>query len=322
MQKYDLDMSTSSQNNRYVWFGEKIVATDKALISAISPSARYGLSVFEGIRGYLTEDSKGLNIYRLEDHISRLFESAERISIPIPLKQTEIVDAVIRTIKANEVTNDCYIRVDILSTQIGSWHSQEPGLMTITVIDSVKEANLQSRTLSAAISTWKRIDESQMPPSVKTGANYINSRYGYLEVKSAGYDVPIFLNLKGDVSESSGACIMAVIEGRLVTPPTTAQILNSITRDTLLNLAIELEIDSVERDINPLELKSATEIFLCGTAVELAPILKIDGKIVGFGSPGSTSKILFENYLKEVRSIVGGCRFGKSTFMKFLGSES
>jgi branched-chain amino acid aminotransferase len=313
-------MSASNQNKGYVWFGDKLVPTEKALISALSPSARYGLSVFEGIRGYLTEDFIGLNIYRLEDHISRLFESAERLSIPIPSKKAEIVDAVIKTIKANEIKNDCYIRVDVLSAQSGSWHSLEPGLLTIAASNSVKEANLESRTQTAAISTWKRIDESQMPPSVKAGANYINSRYGYLEVKSAGYDVPIFLNLQGFISESSGACIMAVINGCLVTPPTTAQILNSITRDTLLNLAKELRIESTVRDIHPDELNLATEIFLCGTAVEIAPIVEVNGKRVGFGSPGSTSRTLFENYLKEVRSNLQSHSTRRSTFTNFLSS--
>jgi branched-chain amino acid aminotransferase len=159
-----------------------------------------------------------------------------------------------------------------------------------------------------------------MPPSVKAGANYLNSRYGYLDVKSAGYDVPIFLNLQGFISESSGACIMAVINGFLVTPPTTAQILNSITRDTLLNLAKDLRIDSMVRDIHPDELNLATEIFLCGTAVEIAPIVEVNGKRVGFGSPGSTSRTLFENYVKEVRSNLQSHSTRRSTFTNLLSS--
>jgi branched-chain amino acid aminotransferase len=296
-------MAAGNLDKNYVWFGDKIVGSNSAMISALSPSARYGLSVFEGIRGYLREDSYGINVYRLEDHISRLFRSAARLSLPFNYSSSQVSEAVLQTIQANEIQSDCYIRVDVLSTQSGSWHSLEPGTLTVSVNNSVKDENLESRQLTAAITNWKRIDETQMPPSVKTGANYINSRYGYLDVKSAGYDVPIFVNLEGYVSESSGACIMAVIDGQLTTPPTTAQILESITRDSLLSISQDLGILAIERNIHPEELGCASEIFLCGTAVEVAPVISLGGKKIGDGTSGEITKALFEGYLKEVRKI-------------------
>jgi branched-chain amino acid aminotransferase len=249
----------------------------------------------------LSEDKGGINVYRLQDHILRLFRSAERLSLPIPHSPAEVIDAVIETINANQINCDCYVRVDVLSTQNGSWHSLEPGTLTISVSRSIKDEKLESRVQSAAITKWKRIDESQMPPSIKAGANYINSRHGYLDVKSAGYDVPIFLNLEGNVAESSGACIMAVIDGQLITPPISAQILESITRDTLITISRNLEFVAVEKNIHPEELQKASELFLCGTSVEIAPITALDGNPVGNGKPGEITKSMFKSYLNEVR---------------------
>jgi len=295
-------MSSNIQDESYVWFGDRIIESNMATISALSPSARYGLSVFEGIRGYLSEDNTFIKIYRLKDHISRLFRSAERLSLPIPFSQAEIIDAVIETLKANQCAGDTYIRVDILSTQIGSWNSIKPGTLSIAVNSSKSDKNLESRALSASITSWIRIDESQMPPSIKAGANYINSRHGYLDVKAAGYDVPIFLNLKGDVAESSGACLMAVVEGELITPPLSAQILESITRESLIRLSKNSDFVVKERNMRPEELEKATELLLCGTSVEIAPITSLSGNPVGGGIPGPAAKSLFEAYIREVRT--------------------
>jgi branched-chain amino acid aminotransferase len=228
----------------------------------------------------------------------------------------DIQNAIAQTIIANKISGDCYIRVDLLNANGGSWHSLEPSLLTVTVDYSAKPENLDSRIVTAAMSTWRRIDESQMPPSVKAGANYINSRYGYLEVKKAGYDVPIFLNLKGNISESSGSCIMAVKNGQLITPPLTAQILDSITRKTLLELSKYLGVETVTRDICPDELVSADEVFLCGTAVEIAPISTITGNKIGDGKPGEITRMLFKNYMEEVRRIDGGVLRRPSSVVK------
>jgi branched-chain amino acid aminotransferase len=309
-------MNSIPKKSSYVWLGNGIIDSEKAHISAVSPSARYGLSVFEGLRGYLSANKKSLNIFRLDDHLKRLSRSAEKLSIPLGLTLTEIYNAIKQTIIANEISNDCYIRVDLLSANGGSWHSLEPGVLTVTVDPSITPLNLESRLVSAEISTWRRIHESQMPPSVKAGANYINSRYGYLEVKQAGFDVPIFLNLEGSISESSGACIMAVTNGQLLTPPLTAQILNSITRETLLDLSKHLGIKAITRDIFPEELSHVDELFLCGTAVEIAPIGMLSGNTIGDGTPGEITRLLFENYLKEVRTNDGNFKGqNSSTFI-------
>lgn len=317
-----MHMSFERQKKSYVWFGDKIVETNMALISAFSPSARYGLSVFEGIRGYLSEDKSGINVYRLQDHIIRLFRSAERLSLPIHHSPAEVINAVTETIKANQINCDCYVRVDVLSTQNGSWHSVEPGTLTISVSRSIKDEKLESRVQSAAITKWKRIDESQMPPSIKAGANYINSRHGYLDVKSAGYDVPIFLNLEGNVAESSGACIMAVIDGKLITPPISAQILESITRDTLITISRNLEFVVIEKNIHPKELQKASELFLCGTSVEIAPITALDGDPVGNGKPGEVTRLMFETYLNEVRKLPKAISHEHSTQIRIGMSPS
>jgi branched-chain amino acid aminotransferase len=137
-----------------------------------------------------------------------------------------------------------------------------------------------------------------MPPRVKCGANYINSRYAFLEARRHGYDVPILLNSHGLVSESSGACVAIVRAGKVVTPPTSAGTLESITRDSLLQLADSVGIKIEVRDVDRSELYLADEVFLCGTAAEVTPVVSVDGSVIGDGKPGPVTCQLLGLLLK------------------------
>jgi branched-chain amino acid aminotransferase len=300
---------------QYVWFGKSLVKSADALIHVASPSARYGLSVFEGIRAYRSIQNDGIVIFRLQDHIDRLFQSAKALSLPLEMSQKEILSAVEDTLIKNEVKEDSYIRLDALSAGLGSWSSEEPATITITVKSVQQRSQEDFNGIKAEISEWRRIDSSQMPPSVKAGANYINSRYAFLDSKKRGYDVPIFLNLKGFVSESSGACVMAVSNGILKTPPLTAQVLDSITRDTILKIANVLNIESLIVDITPEEIIHSDEIFICGTAAEITPVTRINLREVSSGQIGKVTKKLLEGYHQATRSSNSKVFSVQSTFI-------
>ena len=142
----------------------------------------------------------------------------------------------------------------------------------------------------------ERINDRSLPPRVKAGANYINGRYAHLESIEAGYDLPIFLDSRGKVSEGAGSCIMMIRNGKLITPPVTASILESITRETLLIIALELDLLTEVRTIDRTELYLADELFLCGSAAEVTPIIKLDRFTVGLGKIGELTLSLMHNY--------------------------
>lgn len=147
------------------------------------------------------------------------------------------------------------------------------------------------------MSSWQRINDNVLPPRAKAGANYINGRYAFLQARSDGYDLPIFLGNDGKVSESSGACIFMITGKKLITPPVTASILESITRGIIMEIAIDLNFEVEERVIDRTELYLAEEIFLCGTAAEITPITKIDRFLLNDGKNGTITLKLLEEYI-------------------------
>jgi len=285
-----------------VWFENEILPLERAQISAISPSARYGLSIFEGIRGYVSQENDGILIFRLQDHLKRFSNSAKIMQLNLGASLDQIQNGVHRVIQANDCKVDSYIRIDGLSTSDGSWNSTQ-SLKTLIVLqnyDSVQDLNLKSK--SACITHYRRIHNSQMPPEVKCGANYINSRYAFFEAQRKGFDYPLMLNLDGYVAESSGACIFMVKNDVLITPPLDAQILASITRDTIIQIADLKDITVEVRNIDFKQLFEADEIFLCGTAAEITPVTRIEGRVIGDGTAGKNTRVLSELYLNVVRN--------------------
>lgn len=151
--------------------------------------------------------------------------------------------------------------------------------------------------LKACISSWERIHDNALPPRAKVGANYINGRYAHLQARQDGYDLPIFLGRDGKVAEGAGACLFMVRNGQLVTPPTTSSVLESITRDTIMVLAREAGVVVVERLVDRTELYLADEVFLCGSAAEISPIVSVDGYALGNSLPGPITVSLLKAYL-------------------------
>ncbi len=281
---------------RLIWLNGEIVPIDQASILITSPTAQFGLNVFEGLRGYKSHDGKDLFLFRLPEHLKRLEMSCRLIGIESPYMSDEIITAIKDVIMANKLFCDLAIRVTLFVGGQGSWSSSSPvGLFIAPIAKSRQNALHQG--LRAMVSSYERIDDRTMPPRIKVGANYINGRYAQLEATAAGFDVPILLDRTGKVSEGAGSCLMMVRNHVLVTAPTTSSILESITRDTLLTLALELGISTEVRVIDRTELYLADELFLCGSSAEITRLKSIDRYLMPECTTDHISYMLHMAYL-------------------------
>lgn len=291
-------MSDAQNEDRLIWFNGHLQTAAESKVPVMSPTAQFGLNVFEGLRGYWSETDKCLYMFRLHDHLKRLMRSCRLIGIECPYDTDEIAEAIFATLKANSYACDIAARVTIyVDGDEGTWHNSDPVGMFIAPITKLRRSLDRNDGQRACISTWERIDDRAFPPRVKAGANYINGRYAHLEARAAGYDLPILLDRSGKVSEAAGSCLMIVRDGVLVTPPNTASILESITRETLLTLATRNGIPTQERTIDRTELYISDEIFLCGSSVELTPITSLDRFEIGTGKMGPITRQLLYLYL-------------------------
>ncbi len=285
---------------RKIWFKGAIVLVDQAKVNILSPTAQFGINVFEGIRFYWNNDHQQLYVFRLSEHLDRLLESCKLIGINCPYSFKQIESFLFDTIHENQYREDIAVRMTIFIDGEGSWSSVEPVEMFIAPIKKQRTNPENIKGLSACVSTWERISDNCFPPRIKAGANYINGRYGQLEAKRNGYDLPIFLGRSGKVAEGAGACLFMVRRGVLITPTLTSSVLESITRATLLDLAEKLGFKIFEREIDRTELYLADEVFLCGSAAEITPIISLDRIAIGTGLPGEITISLLRQYLEAV----------------------
>ena len=253
-------------NQRLIWLGGEILPVNEAKINILSPTSQFGLNVFEGVRCYWSESAKQLYAFRLKDHIKRLHQSIKLMRMNSP-----------------------------------SWNSCEPVNMFIAPIAKQFTPITQKKGLRCQISSWERISDRNLSPRAKVGANYINSRMAYLQAVEDGYDTALFLNSQGKVSEGPGSCFFMVRDHQLYTPPVTASVLESITRDTIIRMAKEMYgLEVVIRDIDRTELYICDEAFLCGSAMEITHITDIDGYTIADGNLGEITHQLSDSYYEIV----------------------
>lgn len=271
MAKYDV-------KNRVIWLGGEILNVNDAKINVLSPTSQFGLNVFEGIPCYWNEDNNQLFAFRLDDHYKRLKKSQRLLQLEDKYTIEEMKAAFIDVIKANDYRENLSVRQTLFVDGFGSWGSSETVNMFIAPIPRSKTSSeYNKKGLKCCVSSWRRINDNTLSPRIKCGANYINSRMAQREALRNGYDTTIFLNEFGKVAEGPGSCLFLVREGKLVTPKITESVLESITRDTLIILAKELGYEVEERTVDRTELYVCDEAFLCGSAMELTPIISIDG---------------------------------------------
>ena len=275
-----------------IWMDGKLVSWKKASVHVLTHTLHYGSGVFEGIRCYKTEH--GPAIFRLKEHVDRLFNSAHILKIKIPYSKEEISDAIKNIIKVNKL-DECYIRplVYLGYGAMGLNPLNSPVNVAIAVWPwgtylGEEALNNGSR---AKISSFTRHHPNINMTKAKVVGNYVNSSLATMEAKEMGYDEAILLDLNGYVAEGSGENIF-VIKNNLIKTPMSDSILPGITRASVIELVNDLDYDVCEGNITRDELYIADEVFLTGTAAEITPVREIDGRVVGEGKPGLMTKKL------------------------------
>lgn len=287
--------------NRLIWLNGEVMNVNAAKVNVLSPTSQFGLNVFEGIRCYWNDTEKQLYAFRLDDHYMRLKKSQKLLQIADHYTMEELKNALVSVVTANEYDEDIAVRQTIFIDGFGTWSSEEKVNMFVAPIPKGKtSAEYNKRGLHCCISSWRRICDNTLSPRIKCGANYINSRMAQREALRNGYDTTIFLNEAGKVSEGPGSCLFIVKDGVLITPLLTDSVLESITRDTIIRLAGEMGIPVMERTIDRTELYCADEAFLCGSAMEITPVLSVDRYSVGDGKEGMLTHSIHKEYLKCV----------------------
>ena len=287
--KYDI-------SERLIWLKGDILHVNDAKINVLTPTSQFGLNVFEGIPCYWNDEENQLYAFRLDDHYDRLLRSARLIEMDCPFDKNTLKKALIDVVKANEYRENLSVRQTLFVDGFGSWGSDGPVEMFVAPIPRNRtSAEYNKKGLRVCVTSWRRISENALSPRVKCGANYINSRAGQREALRNGYDTCLFLNEFGKVSEGPGSCFFMVRDGELITPVFTDAVLESITRDTVIKIAKSMGYKVKERTIDRTELYTAQEAFLCGSAMELTPVISIDGHALG---EGEITKKLHKAYVE------------------------
>ena len=283
-----------------IWMNGELIPWDDARIHILTHTLHYGTGVFEGIRAYETDD--GPAVFRLTDHIVRLFDSAKIMMMEIPYTVDEIVQAVKDTVRSTGLQS-CYVRPIVF------YGYGEMGLNTLPCTVDVSIAcwpwgaylgdEAVSKGVRMKISSWTRHDHNTMPPLSKTTGNYVNSSLAKVEALKAGYDEAVMLNPDGLVSECTGENIFAARRGILITPPIAAGALPGITQDAVMTIARDHGFVVVVDNISRSDLYVAEEMFVCGTAAEVSAVNSVDDRAIP--CPGPMTRVIADEYAKAVR---------------------
>jgi branched-chain amino acid aminotransferase len=288
-----------------VWMDGQLVDWDQANVHVLTHSLHYGLGVFEGIRAYST--SRGPAVFRLTDHIRRLYTSAKIFLIDIPFAPEELVEATKETVRVNGL-DSCYIRPIAFLGYGEMGLNPLPCQVNVAIAVWPWGAYLGEESLTSGvrmkISSWQRHDPNAVPPAAKGTGMYINSCLAKVEALKAGYDEAILLSPQGYVSECTGENLFVVRDGKLVTPPVAAGALEGITQASVVTIARDLGYEVEAANILRSDLYTADEAFLSGTAAEVVPIRSVDDRTVGTGEPGPVTRKVQEVYFAAVRGEV------------------
>ena len=285
-----------------IWMNGKMVSQAEAVLPVNSAAVFYATNVFEGLRAYWNDQDEEIYAFRLAEHFTRLRESAKMMRFAIPYSDIDLYEAVREVLRGNEIRGED-IHMHLVAYVLGA--GVDATSPTGLYINPRRRGRLaENNGLRCCITSWDRTSDNAIPIRLKCGANYQNGRLATLQAKADGYDSPIFLNQQGTVAEGTGATFFMVRRGKLVTPPVTSDILESITRTTLIeSLGPNLGMDVVEREIARTELYVADEAFFCGSGYEITPIVSIDRFPVGDGKVGPITQRLSTAYMNVVRGV-------------------
>lgn len=286
-----------------IWMDGNMVDWKDAKIHALSHVVHYGTSIFEGIRAY--NNDNGTCVFRLKEHVERLFDSAKIYKIDIPFTPKDIEEAIKETIRINNLKS-CYIR-PVVFRGYGELGVTPLGCPVNSVIAAwewgsyLGEEGMENG-VDIGVSSWRKPAPDTFPALAKCGANYMNSQLAKLEAIDNGFDEAIMLDYEGHVSEGSGENIFLVEGDTLYTPSLSSSNLKGITRDSIMRIANDLGYGVVEETISRERLYLADEVFFTGTAAEVTPIRSIDHRIVGEGKRGSISEKIQKTFFKIVEA--------------------
>lgn len=289
----------------YAYFNGDIVPIEQATISVATHAVQYGTGVFGGIRGYLSTDGKHINIFRVRDHFERLTNSARMLRIALPADIDGLCTLAIELTQRNEVSSNVYYRPFAYksSNELTPTLSGVPDGFALYMLP-LNEFYAKAGGLSVMVSSWQRLRDVAVPSRGKISGSYVNSSLAKDEALLAGFDEAIMLNENGKVSEGSASNLCLVRYGTLITPPVTANVLEGITRRSLLQVARDMGIPVEEREVDRTELYVADELFFCGTGVQVVPVGEVDRRPVGNGETGLITAQLRERFHGIVRGQV------------------
>lgn len=288
-----------------VYINGEFYPKSKACVSVYDHGFLYGDGVFEGIREY-----DGI-VFKLREHIDRLYESAKAVMLEIPMSKEELMNAVIETLRRNKLKN-AYIRL-VVTRGVGDLgidprKCKKPNVIIIAeplLTLYSKEARLKG--LSLIISSVRRDRVDATNHQIKS-LNYLNSILAKIEAISAGADDAVMLDERGFVSETSSTNLFLVKDGKVITPPPTTGALLGVTRTFVMELARKLGYQVEEKEVTPFELLTADEVFMTGTGAEIVPVTKIAGRVIGDGKAGKITIRLIEEFEKECRNPANGVK--------------
>ena len=291
-----------------VWLNGKMVGPEGASVSVFTSTAMRGANVYEGLRAYWNPEKRNLYVWKLDLHLRRLFQNMRIMRMTPPHTLAEFKEGVLEWARSNQFREDVHFRLvayfgdggpgDVKryrpdEIEIGAWIAGGPR----------PHGEALDKGINVCVSSWRRINDDSMPARVKAGSNYQNSRLAGVEARVNGYDDALILTRDGKLAEAPGANVMIVRDGDLLTPPVTAGILEGITRGTLIDIFRKRHNrPAAERDIDRSELYVADEIFICGSAEEVTPVVSVDRIPVGTGStPGPITRELQTAYFRAAR---------------------
>jgi branched-chain amino acid aminotransferase len=281
-----------------IWMNGRLIPFKNAKVHVLTHALHYSTAIFEGIRCYNTPN--GSAIFRLSEHVDRLFNSAKMYSMKMPYNKKQITDAIIKTVK-NSTLKECYIR------PIAYYGYGELGLTpTQNKVDVAiacwpwKMGESKAGKFSGArckISSWIKIDSAAQPMKAKAASNYANAALARVEALKEGYDEAIMLNNQGNIAEGSAENIFILKNDQIITPPLTAGALEGITRDSVIQIIEFNGGDVIEADLDREDLYVADEVFMTGTAAEVKSVTEIDKTVIGNGKPGKITKALQKSFI-------------------------
>ncbi len=286
-----------------IWYNGEFVDWGKATVHVLSHGLHYGSGVFEGIRCYAT--AKGSFIFRLREHVDRMYRSAELYNLEIPYSKQEVTEAIIETIRVNGL-DACYIRPIAF---YGFHHlGVNPAGCPVNCAIAVWRwgtylgEDALENGIRCVFSSWRRIDPNTLPVTAKATGHYLNSMLAVQEAKERGVDEAILLDNTGYVAEGPGENIFAVKNSILYTPAVESSILPGITRASVIELARDMGYEVLEKPIAKAELLSADEVFFTGTAAEVSPIREIDDVAIGIGKRGEVTGAIQSKFFDVVNA--------------------